>query len=240
MTFEGHDKDVYRDEITVFNNEANYAAVRSKVLRSKRSPSHVFPTPVSEGWVTLRLDAEDKNVTLSWVSGKDEVILYTQSTFNIMDKLYLTGKFSVCSGESPEWLLEEGKEVEVPLDLLDHMQQLELTGQGNAAAFLKLLNGQINLPANTILTVNTKRNGSDYIVEVSFKVSNGERFHIEQPPRAQPVLVIGGLRGNTRLHLNRSASSSSLPLPSSSPSPAQSPSSPLGMIILVFIIFFGV
>lgn len=240
LTFEGHDKDVYRDEITVFNNEANYAAVRSKVLRSKRSPSHVFPTPVSEGWVTLRLDAEDKNVTLSWVSGKDEVILYTQSTFNIMDKLYLTGKFSVCSGESPEWLLEEGKEVEVPLDLLDHMQQLELTGQGNAAAFLKLLSGQINLPANTILTVNTKRNGSDYIVEVSFKVSNGERFHIEQPPRAQPVLVIGGLRGNTRLHLNRSASSSSLPLPSSSPSPAQSPSSPLGMIILVFIIFFGV
>lgn len=212
VTFKDHNMDERRDVMVFSNGAANHIKVREGHKHS--SVNHTFSTKMPEGWVTLRLTASEKCVSLFWVDGQEEKSLVSLPVDSAPEKLLLNGHFSTCSGDSPEWQVNENEEVTVLLDCQSPEQELEMTGDSSTEAFLKFSERHVDVPANTTLGIKTLRRDSESTVDVFFKGSAKDSHVTEQLPSSWPAVVIGGRRGSTHLRLKRFVSSPSLPSPS--------------------------
>lgn len=200
----------YRDLDDAYDRDVldlSLSATTHYMVREGNSVHINSPLPLGlyEGWNRLRLLATERNLSMEWISESEQVTLFSLPLSFTVDRIFLRGIFSICSGDSPEWEVKEGEKVGVPLQPQKNEQHLVVQGPNGSRPYLEQSSEShttSNVTVNTTLTVKTRRNGS----RSTINITQGDQEVLHEKQSLQPMIIVGSLQGNTVVRLDLSDS----------------------------------
>lgn len=201
LSFQDREKFSYLDTLVIYNHQIT----RDKYRDGHSSINYTLPVVIPEGWNKQRLTVTAKSVSMDWISGKDKVSLFALPLDLPADTVFLRGIFSVCSGDSPEWHVNESKEI-IHLQPLENEQLLEVTGNGSLLFDDQTSSESEPRFGNTTLIIQTWRQNSHSMIGIKEKNEGYPRvWKWKKPETPRPQMTVRSVGGMTHLRLIRSA-----------------------------------
>lgn len=196
LSFQGHDEFLYLDDLVLYSHQITYYKKRD----GSSNISYTSFVNIPEGWNQLKLMVTDKNVSLEWNKGRNKVSLLALTLDLLIDVVFLRGNFSVCSGVSPEWDVNEGKKI-IQLQPLENEQLLEVTGIGSLLVDNETFYVTQPRFANTTLITQAWRQNS--LSTIIIKEDGKEKWKWEKPETPWPQMTVRSEEGMIHLRLTR-------------------------------------